>query len=114
MWSSTNMSPYVSISAHYVSKDWTLKSKCLETAFAPESHTAAVLAEVLQDALQAWGVGEEKVVCITTDNGANIVAAVRDLKWPWISCFGHNLNLAVNNTLNKEKAKTDWAFGVCR
>ncbi|XP_062292961.1 E3 SUMO-protein ligase ZBED1-like [Scomber scombrus] len=114
MWSSINMSPYMSITAHYVSKDWTLKSKCLETAFAPESHTAAVLAEALQDGLQAWGVGEEKVACITSDNGANIVAAVRDLKWPWISCFGHNLNLAVNNALNKEKAKTERAFGVCR
>ena len=83
MWSSINMSPYMSITAHYVSKDW---------AFAPESHTAAVLAEELQDALQAWGVGVEKVVCITTDNGANIVAAVRVLKWPWISCFRHNWN----------------------
>ncbi|KAM3872332.1 beta-1,4 N-acetylgalactosaminyltransferase 1-like [Diretmus argenteus] len=110
MWSSINMSPYMSITAHYVSKDWTLKSKCLETAFAPESHTAAVLAEALQDGSQAWGVEEEKVTCVTTDNGANIVAAVRDLKWPWISGFGHNLNLAVNNALSKEKAKTDRAF----
>ncbi len=114
MWSSINMSPYMSITAHYVSKDWTLKSKCLETAFAPESHTAAMPAEALQDGLQAWGVGEEKVVCITSDNGANIVAAVRDLKWPWISCFRHNLNLAVNNALNKEKDKMDRAFAVCR
>ncbi|XP_047201797.1 E3 SUMO-protein ligase ZBED1-like [Girardinichthys multiradiatus] len=113
MWSNINMSPYMSITAHYVSKDWTLKSKCLETAFTPESHTAAVLAEALQDGLQAWGIGEEKVVCITSDNGTNIVAAVRDLKWPWISCFGHNLNLAVKNALNKEKNKTDRAFGVC-
>jgi len=70
-----------------------------------------VLGEALQDGLQAWGVGEDKVVCNTIDNGANIVAAVCDLKWPWISCFGHNLNLAVNNALNKE---TDRAFGVCR
>ena len=37
MWSSINMSPYMSITAHYVSKDWTLKSKCLETAFAYHS-----------------------------------------------------------------------------
>ncbi|MEQ2161835.1 hypothetical protein GOODEAATRI_013685, partial [Goodea atripinnis] len=37
------------------------------------------------DGLPAWGIGEEKVVCITSDNGANIVAAVRDLKWPRIT-----------------------------
>ena len=82
----------MSITAHYVSKDWTLESICLETAFAPESHTVADG----MDGLQAWGVGEENVICITMDNGANIVAAVRDLKWPWISCFRHNLNLALN------------------
>ncbi len=87
------------------------KSKCLETTFVLESHTAAVLAEALQDGLRAWGIVEEKVAYITTENRANIVAAVHDLKWSWINCFEHNLNVAVNNTLNKEKAKTDQAFG---
>lgn len=65
MCSSINIFAYMSITAHYVSEDWTFKSKCLETTFVPESHTAEVLAEALQEGLQAWGIA-----CITTDNGA--------------------------------------------
>ncbi len=45
--------------------------------------------------------------CVTTDYGVNIVNVITNLDWPWLSCFGHNLNVAVNNAIKKEKAKTD-------
>ncbi|XP_049918940.1 zinc finger BED domain-containing protein 4-like [Epinephelus moara] len=70
--------------------------------------------QCLNEGMRAWGIKEKKIACITTDNGANIVAAVRELQWPWLSCFGHNLNVADNNSLSKEKRRTDRAFGVCR
>nr|XP_055030442.1 E3 SUMO-protein ligase ZBED1-like [Misgurnus anguillicaudatus] len=114
MWSSCNMMPYMSVTAHYVSKEWTLKSKCLQTSFMPESHTADNLEEALQESVHEWKIEEKKISCITTDNGANVVAAIRQLKWPWLSCFGHNLNIAINNSLKKQQASTDRAFGVCR
>lgn len=72
-----------------------------------------MLAEELRECVQEWEVGEEKVSCVTTDNGAHIVSAIRELDWPWLNCFGHNLNVAVNNAM-KDKEKTDRAFGVCR
>ena len=59
-------------------------------------------------------IQEKQIACITTDNGANIVAAIRQLKWPWLSCFGHNLNQAINHSLAQQRASTDRAFGVCR
>ncbi|KAM3842487.1 E3 SUMO-protein ligase ZBED1 [Diretmus argenteus] len=105
---------YMCVTAHYISEDWKLEAKCLETTFIPENHTAEVLAEALTEAMHDWDIEDSKISCVTTDNGANIVAAIRELKWPWLNCFGHNLNLAVNNSLQKEKVKTDRAFGVCR
>ncbi len=33
MWSSVNMTPYMSLTVHYLSMEWTLKSRCLETVF---------------------------------------------------------------------------------
>lgn len=42
-----------------------------------------------------------KVSCLMTNNGSNIKAAARNLRWPWWSSFGDNLNLAVSNTVNK-------------
>ncbi|XP_052432606.1 E3 SUMO-protein ligase ZBED1-like [Carassius gibelio] len=114
MWSSCNMMPYMSVTAHYINKEWTLQSKCLQTCFMPESHTADNLEEALREAINDWKLQEKQIACITTDNGANIVAAIRQLKWPWLSCFGHNLNLAINNSLAQQRASTDRAFGVCR
>ncbi len=115
MWSSTKMTPYMSLTFHFIDTEWKLVSKCLQTSFLPEDHTAANLADALQEALHDWGLEDNKVSCITTDSGSNIKAAVRNLGWPWLSCFGHNLNLAVSNTIEKtEKARTDRALAVCR
>lgn len=40
MWSSVNMTPYMSLTVHYLSMEWILKSRCLETVFMPENHTS--------------------------------------------------------------------------
>ncbi|XP_076843154.1 NACHT, LRR and PYD domains-containing protein 3-like isoform X2 [Brachyhypopomus gauderio] len=94
--------------------NWELKSKCLETVFVPESHTGDNLTEALRSSFQEWSLDERKLVCITTDNGANIVAAVHKLGWQRPSCFGHNLHLAITNTLKTEKDRTARAMGLCR
>lgn len=114
MWSSSNMTPYMSLTAHYLTADWTLQSRCLETRYTPENHTADVLAESLQSALADWELNEKKISCITTDNGSNIKAAVSKVEWPWLNCFGHNLHLAVTNAIASEKEKTSRALGLCR
>ncbi len=74
-------------------------SKYLQNIFLPEDHTAANLADALQEALHDWGLEDNKVSCVTMDSESNIKAAVHNLGWPWLSCLGHNLNLAVSNTI---------------
>jgi hypothetical protein len=114
MWSSTNMTPYISLTIHFITSDWTLHSKCLETRYVPDNHTADILGENLKSALAEWGLDEHKLVCITTDNGANIVAAIRNLGWSWLNCFGHNLHLAVCHGLDSDKDRTARAIGLCK
>ncbi|KAK0137900.1 Rootletin [Merluccius polli] len=97
-----------------ITADWTLHSKCLETRYVPDNHTADTLAENLKAALADWGLDENKLACITTDNGANIVAAIRNLGWPWLNCFGHNLHLAVSHGLDSDKDRTARVIGLCR
>ena len=51
---------------------------------------------------------------MTTDNGSNMVCALESrLKWPHLSCFGHNLHLAVTNSI-KDDSRVQRALGVCR
>ncbi|KAJ8346462.1 hypothetical protein SKAU_G00278630 [Synaphobranchus kaupii] len=113
MWSSVNMTPYMSVTIHYLTSDWSLKACCLETVYMPDNHTADNLAEGLRSTLINWSLDETKLSCITTDNGANIVAAVRQLGWQWLNCFGHDLHLAVTNAVAAEK-DTGRALGMCR
>ena len=106
MWSSVNMTPYMSLTVHLINNDWEMVSKCLQTSFFPEDHTAKNMAEALKEQLQDWQLDPKNLSAITTDNGANIVAAItKVLCWPWVNCFGHNLHLAVNNTLDEPKNK---------
>ncbi|XP_078020895.1 E3 SUMO-protein ligase ZBED1-like [Epinephelus lanceolatus] len=113
MWSSVNMTPYMSLTVHYLTTDWTLKSRCLEMVFMPQNHTSDNIAEALRSAFDEWSLDERKLACITTDNGANIVAAVKKMSWTWLNCFGHNLHLAVTNAIASVKDRTARAMGLC-
>ena len=50
-------------------------------------------------------------MAITTDNAANMICATNILKWQRLSCFGHNLNLAVTNSL-KDDNRVSRALGI--
>ena len=62
--------------------------------------------------MESWTLLVEKLVCSTTDNGSNTVAAVETLDWVGLSCFGHNLHLVITNSF-KDDARTTRALGIC-
>ena len=55
---------------------------------------------------------ESKQVAITIDNGSNIKRGCQLLAWPNLSCFSHNLDLAINKGLSD--AQINHAFYLCR
>lgn len=80
----------------------------------PQDHDADNLADAMTETLANWDLDPAKQVCLTTDNGSNIVYATSSrLGWNRLSCFGHNLHLAVTNSL-KDEVRVARAFGVCR
>ena len=96
-----------------IPSDWKLQSRCLQTIHVPEDHTAETLADGMKEVLDHWNLGPSKQVCLTTDSGANIVKAARDLDWPWISCLGHNLHLAITKSM-KDEPRISRAIGICK
>jgi hypothetical protein len=76
-WSSRNLLPFMTVTVHYI-KNAEMISLVLSTFSVPESHTAGNLALILEDVAKEWGIAD-KVVCVVTDNGANIVKAVNIL-----------------------------------
>ncbi|XP_036940317.1 E3 SUMO-protein ligase ZBED1-like [Acanthopagrus latus] len=112
LWSSRTMEPYMSLTIHYIDDDFTMKSRCLQTSFFPQDHTGEAIAQGLREALASWSLREEKQVCITTDNGSNVIKAASLNKWMRLQCFGHRLHLAIENAM--KDPRIDRAVGICK
>lgn len=72
-----------------------------------QHHTADNICKDIQEMIDAWKISTERIVSITTDNGANIVLAVKKLlsNDKHIICFAHNLNLCAMKALGNETVK---------
>lgn len=68
----------MSLTAHYISRDWTLRTACLKTQYHPESHTANNISNFLIESLKEYGLTRGNIAAITTDSAANMVAAARE------------------------------------
>ncbi|XP_072560454.1 E3 SUMO-protein ligase ZBED1-like isoform X1 [Paramormyrops kingsleyae] len=112
LWSSRTSEPYLSLTIHYIDEDWGLQSRCLQTAYFPDNNTAEILSAGLEDALASWDLSEDRQVCITTDNSANIVKAVSLKNWTRLQCFGHRLHLAIEGSMRDQRIQR--AMGVCK
>ena len=62
--------------------------------------TGEHLKDALSMSLMEWGLDSTKLIAITTNNTSNIKLACGLLTWMLVSCFGHNLDLAINKGLN--------------
>ena len=98
MWSSHGMTPYMGYTVHFIDKSWNLHHINLGTRFVSDDHTGDTLSDAMSDMLDQWHLNPSKQVCITTDNGSNVIKAVGDLNWEHLPCFGHNLNLGITNS----------------
>ena len=74
------MIPYMSYTVYFIDSVWKLRSRhCLLTLFLPEDHTGDNNAEAMKLTLGSWDLDSSKQVCLTTDNGNNIVRAAQQL-----------------------------------
>ena len=112
LWSSCTSDPYLSLTVHYVDTEWNLQSHCLQANYMPEDHTGEQLQDALSMAFDEWNLDSSKLVAVTTDNGSNIRLACELLKFRRLSCFGHNLDLAINKGL--KDSRIDRVLGLCR
>ncbi|KAJ8884277.1 hypothetical protein PR048_016134 [Dryococelus australis] len=77
MWSTHTCDDYISLTVHYINKDFEHESVCLEVApFTGTMHTSANINKVLKhDLLHKWNI-ENKVNLVVCDNTANTVCAM--------------------------------------
>ena len=103
MWTSRATESYMTITCHFLTETWDLKSLVLETFFFELSHTAENIADLLRKAAEKWNISE-KIIAIVTDNASNIVAAVKIVGWNHVPCFAHTLNLVVSEAIKSDES----------
>ena len=101
LWTSRTTESYLTITCHFVTSTWELKSLVLETFGFKKDHTAENIAASFQKIAEEWGISR-KVVAMVTDNAANVVAAVRHTGWTHVPCFAHTLNLVVSEAIKAD------------
>ena len=89
---------YTEVTIHGIDlDDFEMKHYLLETKEFSESHSAVNIADELRSILTDWD--DTNLSAITTDNGINVCAAIRQLGWTHLPCFFHTLQLGVEKVL---------------
>ena len=83
---------YITLTVHFI-LNWKLHSYVLSTKNIKLRKSADNIQSAILDIVQSWNV--DNPGSITTDNGKNVLAAVRKLGWKGIRCADHCLNLVV-------------------
>ena len=105
-WTSLANEGYITITAHFISKEFDMKSRVLCTAGMPERHTGVNIAERLKKTTETFEVGE--VSAVVRDGAANMDACMatvtQDYKWKTksIVCAGHTNQLVAKEGLKVE------------
>ena len=112
LWSLCTSDPYLYITIHYIDSEWNLQSHWLQANYMPEDHTGEHLQNAFSTSFTKRGLDTTKLVAIATDNGSNIKLACELLSWMCVSCFSHNLDLAINKGISDPQI--DRVIGLCR
>ena len=103
IWTSVATQSYITVTAHFISSNWDLKTCLLQTANFPENHTADNIYEKLKEILSNFHVSCDKVVSVVHDQGSNMQACARLMKsefgWESVNCAAHLIQLCVQDGL---------------
>ena len=88
---------YLGLTCHFLSADFELVSLCLAVEPFTGRHTGVNIASCLKQTLRDFNIDPAAVSAIITDNASNMDLALRLGEWNSRHCFGHTLQLAIDD-----------------
>ena len=98
------MDPYLGLTGHYISKNWTMERWMLNCGKINGRHTAQVIGTKLDELIDDLKLDDHVHIMITTDNAKSMLNAtqkVSDRVGTGLSCIDHILQLIINNAVKK-------------
>lgn len=106
IWTETmNMTSFLGVTLHYLERQ-NLKSAHIATLALQERHTGKYIAEKLPEVLENWGINKANIMAVLTNNGTNMVSAVKVLfsnEEKHLPCFAHTINLIAEKVVSEGK-----------
>ncbi|GBB84287.1 hypothetical protein RclHR1_01090026 [Rhizophagus clarus] len=97
LWIAKSKHGYIGVTLHWLSEDFKVYD-CLLCIY---PHTGTNIVSFLKKKVAEFGL-EEKITCIVTDNGSNMVNAIN--QWDGVQCLpcaAHTLQLSINRAFQK-------------
>ncbi|GFR92103.1 zinc finger BED domain-containing protein 1 [Elysia marginata] len=99
IWTYRERQKYLTVTGHFVSDTWELRSSVLKTVLLDSfSDFSSNIADKLQKVLEEYNI-LEKVNCIVGDSTDQLSAAVTRMNKPYLHCVAHSLNRIVQESL---------------
>ncbi len=107
MWTAKNRQGFLGVTCSFLDKKFDIHEITLTVEYIRYPHTAQNISDALLAILDEWGL-REKVHMITTDNGANMKKAIKEMglispNIRWQPCTAHTLQLVVGKGLSVVK-----------
>ena len=102
----------LSLTVHWLTKDFEKKEAVLHAQSLPGSHTGEVLSHEYHNMLAKWSIKAEQVHLIIRDNASNMVKAMRDGNFEDLGCFDHTLQLVIRDGIFSQRAVID-SLAIC-
>jgi len=102
LWSSRAFDPYLGLTIHFINKKWELSKFLVHCGLAEGRHTAAMVASHLDKIITDLKIDEKTNRVCTSDNAANMVAAIPKLTEQidqGVGCADHLLHLIVLSSI---------------
>ena len=97
IWTSdSNVSAYLSLTAHWIDTDWNRMSVVLSLRNLEDSQ---LISSNILDMLDAWEIPDGKRGVLVRDNGASMVEAAQLTGMDHLGCYIHTIQLVVNRGL---------------
>ncbi|XP_053952389.1 E3 SUMO-protein ligase ZBED1-like [Anastrepha ludens] len=105
-WKDMQLRSFLGVTVHFI-ENFEMKSVNIACEPLHDNHTGEYLSEMVLNVCEDWGLSHDKIVSVTTDNGANMVKAIEITfgRAKHIRCLAHTLNLVVENSVSSSDVK---------
>jgi len=95
-WTSIANTGYLAVICQGITQDWLLEHFLLQITPVTQSENAEFVADVVEEAIDAWNIERSNIVSIASDGAATMQCAIqKKLASDWVYCIAHVLNRAV-------------------